>query len=373
MLKLGVIKPVTEATSGISSFVIVKSKKDTPKQKTNDPHPKSKLWVCIDPSNLNKATTWEPYYYCTIEDVIPELSNARYFTIIDMKWGYWQIPLDEESSFLTTFNSHMDGSDSQECPFGLNVAGDAFQWKLDQVYSNLKGVARIADDMFIYGTSDDDHDQNQTNSLNRTREHGLKIGVEKIQYKKTSVGFCGSQFTAQGHKPTDKKIQDIQLMPKPKDIKQLQSFLGMINYLNWYSPRLAEITSPLRDLTKDNVPFIWGPEHTNAFHAEKQEIAKAPLMAYYDPKKPTAVQTDASGYGIGCALLQTGKPVAYASKALQAHEQGYVALEREALAVAWALEKHHHFLYGQCFTLETDQKCLENILNRSIVESCHRL
>ena len=241
-------------------------------------------------------------------------------------------------------------------PFGLNVAGDAFQQTLDQVYSNLKGVTGIADDMFIYGTSDDDHDQNLTNFLNRTREHGLKIGLEKIQYKKTSVAFYGSQFTTQGHKPTDKKIQDIQLMPKPKDIKQLQSFLGMINYLNWYSPRLAEITSPLRDLTKDNVPFIWGPEHTNAFHAAKQEIAKAPLMAYYDPKKPTVVQTDASGYGIGCALLQSGKPVVYASKALQAHEQGYVALEREALAVAWALEKHHHFLYGQCFTLKTDQK-----------------
>ena len=85
MLKLGVIKPVTEATPWISSFVIMESKKDTPKQKTNDPHPKSKLQVCLDPSNLNKATTQEPYYYCTIEDVIPELSNAKYFTIIDMK------------------------------------------------------------------------------------------------------------------------------------------------------------------------------------------------------------------------------------------------------------------------------------------------
>ena len=258
-------------------------------------------------------------------------------------------------------------------PFGLNVAGDAFQQKLDQVYSNLNGVTRIADDMFIYGTSDDYHDRNLTNFLTRTREHGLKIGLEKIQYKKTSVEFYGSQFTTQGHKPTDKKIQDIQLMPKPKDIKQLQSFLGMIKYLNRYSPRLAEITSPLHDLTKDNVPFIWGPEHTNLFHAAKQEIAKAPLMAYYDPKKPIVVQTDTSVYGIGCAMLQSSKPVAYASKALQAHEQGYVALEGEALAVAWALEKHHHFLYGQCFTLETDQKCLETILNRSIVESSPRL
>ena len=280
-----------------------------------------------------------------------------------MKQGYWQIPLDEESSFLFTFNTPYGWFRFTRIPFGLNVAGDAFQQKLDQVYSNLKGVNGIAHDMFIYGTSDDDHDKNLTNFLNRTREHGLKIGLEKIQFKKTSVEFYGSQFTTQGHKPNDKIIQAIQLMPKPKGIKQLQSFLGIINYLNQYSPRLAKITSPLCERTKDNVPFIWGPEHTNAFHATKQEITKAPLMAYYDPKKPTVVQTDASSYGIGCALLQSGKPVAYASKALQAHEQGYVALEREALAVAWALEKHHNFLYGQHFTLETDKKCLETILN----------
>ena len=118
-------------------------------------------------------------------------------------------------------------------PFRLNVTADAFQQKLDKVYSNLNSVTGIADDMFIYGTSDDDHDQNQTNFLNRTREHGLKIGLEKIQYNKTSVEFYGSQVTTQDHKPTEKKIQDIQLMPKPKGIKQLQSFLGMINYLNW--------------------------------------------------------------------------------------------------------------------------------------------
>ena len=258
-------------------------------------------------------------------------------------------------------------------PFGLHVAGDAFRCKLDAIYSNLKGVTGIADDIFIYSTSNDDHNQNLTDFLNRTREHGLKIGLDKMQYKRMSFEFCGSQFTTQGHKPMNKKIQDIQLMPELKDIKQLQSFLGMINYLNWYSPRLAEITSSLQDLTKENVPFTWGPEHTDAFCAAKQEIATGPLLAYYDPKKPPVLQTDASNYGLGCVILQHGKPVAYASKALQAHTQGYVALQKEALAVAWALEKHHHCLYGHGFTLKMDQKCPETILNRSIVESSPRL
>ena len=134
------------------------------------------------------------------------------------------------------------------------------------------------------------------------------------------------------------------MMPQPKDLKQLQFFLEMVNYLNRYSPRLAEITAPIQDLTNDNVPFLWGLEHTEAFHATKQEIEHAPLLEYYDPRKPTILQMDVGGYGIGCCLLQNGKPVAYASKALQQHEQGYIALECEALAVAGHLRNTTFFI-----------------------------
>ena len=147
----------------------------------------------------------------------------------------------------------------------------------------------------------------------------------------------------------------------------------MINYLNWYSPRQAEITSSVQDLTEDNVPFFWGPEHMDAFCAVKQEIATAPLLAYYDPKKPTVLQTDTSNYELRCMKLQHRKPVVYASKTLQAHEQEYVTLKKEALAVAWTLEKHHHILHGHHFTLKMDRICLEIILSRSIVKSSPRL
>ena len=133
--------------------------------------------------------------------------------------------------------------------------------------------------MFIYDRTQEEHDQNLINFLNRTRQHGLTIGPSKIQNKKTSVEFYGLQFTTNGHKSIDKKFHDIHLMLEPKDIKQLQSFLGMINYLNRYRPKLAELTASLHDLTKEKVPFIWGLEPTEAIHAAKKEIQHAPLLA----------------------------------------------------------------------------------------------
>ena len=128
MLKLVVIKPIYESTPWISSFVIIETSKDTNnKTSVQDPHPEEKMRVCLDPSNLNKATTRKTYYYRTIEDVIPELHVAKYFTIIDMKHRFWQVALDKASSLLTTFKTPYRRFCFTRMPFGLNVAGDAFQ------------------------------------------------------------------------------------------------------------------------------------------------------------------------------------------------------------------------------------------------------
>ena len=135
------------------------------------------------------------------------MSSAKYFTIIDMKWGYWQVPLNEESSYHTTFNTLYGRFRFTRMSFGLNVAGDAFQCKLDDVYSNLKGGTGIADDMFYIWYFRWWPWPEFNKLLNRTRGHGLKIGSDKIQYKKISFEFYGWQFTTQGHKPMNKKIR----------------------------------------------------------------------------------------------------------------------------------------------------------------------
>ena len=174
------------------------------------------------------------------------------------------------------------------------------------------------------------------------------------------------RYNTDGRKPSPNKVQAIANMPQPINKKELQSFIGMVNYLEKFTPRLSELAECLRDLIRVNVPFQWGPEHTKAFTSIKQEIIQAPVVKYYDPKKPTVLQTDASAKGLGACLLPCEHPVYFGSKALTDSQKGYVAIELEALAVSWAMEKFHHFLYATKFILETDQKPLETILTKSL-------
>ena len=124
---------------------------------------------------------------------------------------------------------------------------------------------------------------------------------------------------------------------------------------------------------KKHTLYAWGSEHNQAFDYIKKEIVQAPILRYYDPKKETVLQTDASIKGLGACLLQDGHPVYFASKSLQDAEHRYVAIELEALAVAWAMEKFHHILYASHLTLETNQKPLETILTKSLTEATTQL
>ena len=111
-------------------------------------------------------------------------------------------------------------------------------------------------------------------------------------------------------------------MSPPTNKKQVQSFIGMINYMSKFSVRLLELAEPIRELAKDKVPFNWGPEHQHAFTQVKKQILSAPVLAYYNPKKQPVLQTDASIKGLGACLLQAGKPVYFASKAITEAQKG---------------------------------------------------
>ena len=199
------------------------------------------------------------------------------------------------------------------------------------------------------------------------------MNYEKLQHKQTEVEFFGETYTVDGCKPAQSKGENYSGNATTKLQEQVQSFIGMMNYLSTFSACLSELAEPIRELSKEKVPFNWGPEHEESFKLVKKEIANAPILAYYNPRKTTVLQTDASIKTLGACLLQDKRPVYFASKALTEAQRGYVAIELESLAVAWAMEKFHHYLYANHFILQTDQKPLETILSRSLNQATPHL
>ena len=253
-------------------------------------------------------------------------------------------------------------------PFGTTVDGGLFQYKLDQCFGHIPNVIVIADDIMVVGKMQNHRDHNQAlkTLLHTARECNVRLNYEKLQYKETEVEFFIETYTVDDCKPAQSKVKAIVEVPSPSCRKQVQSFIGIVNYLSKFSACLSKLAEPIQELSKEKVPFNWGPEHEESFKLVKKEIANAPILAYHNPRKSTVLQTDASIKGLGTCLLQDKRPVYFASKALTEAQRGYMAIELESLAVAWAMEKFHHFLYVYHFILETDQKLLETILSGSL-------
>ena len=213
-------------------------------------------------------------------------------------------------------------------PFGAKVAGDVLQKKVDECFDKLKQVIIITDDIMVtgYKPKNSDHHQAFTSLLQTAQKCNVKLNYDKLQYKQNEVDFFGETYTINGCKQARSKASAIIAMSSPANKKQVQAFIGMINHLSKFLPRLSELAEPIRQLSKDKVPLNWGPEHQAAFQQMKKEISCAPVFVYYNPKKQTMLQTDANIKGLGACLLQEEKPIYFASKALTEAQIGYVAL-----------------------------------------------
>ena len=215
-------------------------------------------------------------------------------------------------------------------------------------------VIVVADDIMVIGYRPDhsDHVLAFTSLLQTAQKCKVKFNFDKMQYKQNEIDFYGETYTTSGHKPERSKVLMMTTMPSPTNKKQVQLFIGMINYLSNFLPTLSELAEPIRELSKDKVPFDSGPEHQAAFQQRKR---------------------DANIKGLGSCLLQEEKPVYFASKALTEPLQGYVAIEIESLAVACAMENFDHFLYASHLIIETDQKPIEAIFSRSLDQATPRI
>ena len=196
----------------------------------------------------------------------------------------------------------------------------------------------------------------------------MTLNPDKMQFRLPQLSPFGHQWSARGLSPDPKKIAAVKWMELPQDMETMRSFLGLVNYLNRFSPRLAELSEPLRQICRQNVEFELNQTGCVAFSLTKEEISKNVTLPYFNPNSSTTLQTDTSKKGLGAVLLQNFQPVMFASRALTGSERNYQNLERECLATIWGMEKFHYFLYGKEFTLETDQKPLVLIYRKHMVE-----
>ena len=213
-------------------------------------------------------------------------------------------------------------------PMGSMVAQDVFQRKLDAIFLDIPGVTRIADDMIVYGRDDLEHDGNLLNFLEVCRKNNLTLNVEKMQLRLPQVSFFGHTWSDRGLSPDPKKIEAVRRMESPQDVETMRSFLGLVNDLNLFSPCLAEISDPLREIWRQKMEFKLTPACKVVFQCTKEEISKGVTLPYFNLNTSTILQTDASKQGLGAVLLQSSKPVMFASRALTGSERKYQNLER---------------------------------------------
>ena len=201
----------------------------------------------------------------------------------------------------------------------------------------------------------------------------MTLNPDKMQFRLPQVSFFGTQWSAMGLSPDPKKIAAVKRTELPQDVEMMRSFLGLVNYLNRFSPHLAELSKPLRQICRQNMEFDLTESVHVAFSLTKEEISRNITLPYFNPKCATTLQTDASKKGLSAVLLQNSKPVMFASRALTGSERNYQNLEREYLATIWGMEKFHYFLYGKEFTLETNQKPVVLIYRKHMVEISPRI
>ena len=262
LVKIDVLEKVTEPTEWVNSFVIVEKVIDSSNAHSPNHVIKRSIRLCIDPKDLNEALEREPYYSRTIDELISMFAGAKVFTIVDMDKGYWQVVLHPESRKLTCMAFDIGRYQFKRLPMGSKVASDIFQRMLDSVYIGLPGVTGIADDMVIFGRNEEEHDRNLILFLETTRKNGLVLNKRKLQFKKEQVSFFGHRWNSTGISPDPKKTESILKMQFPPDKETMHSFLGLVNFLNRYTPKLAELCSPLRKLIlKDSHYSPGDPEH----------------------------------------------------------------------------------------------------------------
>ena len=373
MEKTGVIQP---SHSQYSSPLVLVRKSD------------NSLRFCVDFRKLNKRTLSDCYSMPSVESTLNRLAGAKYFSSMDLKTGYWQIPLAPEDRHKCAFSAGVLGFwEYLRLPMGISNACSSFQRMIESVMDtlNLDACLLYLDDIIVASASYEEHLDKLEKVLQRLWERGLKLKPSKCSFLQEEIKYLGCLVSSDGVKADPKKIESVRQWPVPQSYIQLRRFLGFSGYFRKFIKDYAVIAKCLHELLKGalekkgkickKIPFVWEDCHQRAFDKLITVLTSTPVLAFADFTKPFEVETDASTSGLGAVLFQVQdgvrRVIAFASRSLNSAESKYPAHKLECLAMKWAIcEKFRDYLYGApSFILTTDNNPLTYIMTTAKLDA----
>lgn len=355
--KADIIEKVEGATPWVSPIVVV--------PKPNDP---DRIRICVDMREANRAICRERHLIPTVEEIALDLNGCTVFSKIDLKQGYHQFVLHPDSRKITTFSTHVGLYRYKRLNFGMSCSAEIFQKRVSDVLSGIPGTRNFSDDIYVGGKDVKEHNERLERVLRRLQENKLTINTAKCQFRVDKILFFGHIFDKKGMSPDPKKVEALVKTETPSNPTEVRSLLSAVAFCSRFIPNFSTITAPLRRLTCKDREWKWSDEEDKALNELKDSLENSKTLGFFDVNKETVLYVDGSPVGVGAVLTQKDEkgdttPIYYASKSLSPTQSRYSQLEREALAVFWAIRRFDLYLRGKSFIVVTDHKPLLPMFN----------
>ena len=333
--------------------------------------------LVFDFRKINLFTCKQKFPLPRIDDILNDLYGGKVFSCLDMKSGYSQVKLHPDSRPLTAFTVPEGRYQHVVLPQGLTNAPSCFQSLMCNVVSGLApNIFCFLDDLLIVSQNYEEHERHLNSVLERLEKHKLSIRIDKCEFFEKSVKYLGFNVGSHGISPLPEKVEAIKSFPRPVDLFQLRSFLGLTSYYRRFLTNYAEISIPLVELTKGHpkkgkrVKIEWNEEAEAAFQMLKEKMCKEVILEFPDYTKPFRMSTDASQVSMGGVLSQLDengreRPITFFSKVLSVAEKKYGILEKEALALVFGLRQNKSIIGSFPVEVVSDNAPLVYLMKRA--------